>query len=566
MTTGRRPPNFPPVVVTVAGGPLPGYIDGAPLDARFNEPCAVAVTRQGDYLVLEVGTERLRLIGSNGEVSTIGPYTCDRYFPSDDQTVFSVEVQWPPGGEACNSVGDHDKPKHAQPDVPIPRRIWEEPQGLTIGHRGEWVVADTGGDRIWAIDTEGAATWVAGAEHPTVVSDRSGVWLNEPEGRVDFDSIQAASKSQGFRDGDPRVARFNAPIGMAADSHGSLFVADSGNGLLRHIGADGQVETIRFGRTGRAGPGSTPSAAPPAMAPVGVVVSKDGTLLVSDKARHCLYRLLPGGALEVLAGDQPGFVDGVGTNARFREPMGIALDEFGGLWVADSGNHAIRYVFPDGLVVTVAGRGVPAMTDGPGDLAAFNCPCGVAIGLDGTVLVADRNNHLIRQIRSAVTVRGEVGADGLLYAVEADKGQQFAHPYAPTKLEAWANCVGREVRTVVRYYDDDRIQIYFKDAWIEVEGVGTIDPIPYFCADPVSREFHMVPTHLAGKRITGIAVGPENELAMGDGTDESFPYTEWVKFDFEEGSTEWLLSYLGEGIQIVTDSLASFHRYMRQFR
>ena len=130
-----------------------------------------------------------------------------------------------------------------------------------------------------------------------------------------------------------------------------------------------------------------------------------GVLFVADAGdnNRILYRGLDG-SFQLLAGSTEGFADGQGAAARFNTPSGIALDAQGNLYVADTGNHAIRKVTPQGQVSTLAGNGTPGHADGVGSLARFNGPMGVAVGADGRVYVADTWNDRIRVIAADGTV------------------------------------------------------------------------------------------------------------------------------------------------------------------
>ncbi|MEN5207133.1 gluconolaconase [Stenotrophomonas terrae] len=138
--------------------------------------------------------------------------------------------------------------------------------------------------------------------------------------------------------------------------------------------------------------------------PWGLVMG-GGVLFVADAGENnrILYRGLDG-RFQLLAGSVEGLADGQGSAAKFNTPSGIALDAQGNLYVADTGNHAIRKISTQGLVSTLAGNGSPGFADGNGAQVRFNGPMGVAVGADGRVYVADTWNDRIRVIATDGTV------------------------------------------------------------------------------------------------------------------------------------------------------------------
>ena len=140
--------------------------------------------------------------------------------------------------------------------------------------------------------------------------------------------------------------------------------------------------------------------------PFGVAVGADGTIYVAEGGEsHRIRRISAGGQVSTLAGGERGFADGVGARARFDTPSGIAIDRSGTLYIADTGNNAVRRLTPDGMVSTLAGDGIPGYGDGPGPLARFNGPIGIAVdSATGQVIVADTYNDLVRIVAADGTV------------------------------------------------------------------------------------------------------------------------------------------------------------------
>jgi sugar lactone lactonase YvrE len=122
--------------------------------------------------------------------------------------------------------------------------------------------------------------------------------------------------------------------------------------------------------------------------PFGVAIAPDGTVYVADGG-NLIRRISPDGRVTTVAGGARGFADGVGGAARFNTPSALAIDAGGALYVADTGNNAIRRMTADGRVTTVAGDGVAGYRDGPAREARFNAPIGVAVDASGRVIVAD---------------------------------------------------------------------------------------------------------------------------------------------------------------------------------
>jgi sugar lactone lactonase YvrE len=203
--------------------------------------------------------------------------------------------------------------------------------------------------------------------------------------------------------GDNPDARLADPFGVAAASDGTLFVADAGDRprILR-ISPDGDVLVVA-GSTrgftdgdGRAAQFDSPS---------GLAIDRDGVLYVADTGNHAIRRVSPDGRVTTLAGDGvAGDADGTGSHARFNGPVGVAIDAQGRVIVADTYNDRIRSITRDGVVGPIAGGGGAGAEDGPADLARFDTPCGIAADAAGNIYVADSGNGAIRRVDTAAQV------------------------------------------------------------------------------------------------------------------------------------------------------------------
>jgi sugar lactone lactonase YvrE len=222
--------------------------------------------------------------------------------------------------------------------------------------------------------------------------------------------------SIGSADGTGNAARFYYLSGVAADSAGNLYVADTDNHTLRKVIASTGAVTTLAGLAGNSGSADATGSAARFNNPSGVAVDGAGNIYVADTLNHTLRKVTSAGVVSTLAGatGSSGSADGTGSAARFQGPQGLAFNSSGVLYVADTNNHTIRMVVPStGVVTTVAGlAGNSGSTDGLGNLARFNYPSGVAVDSAGNIYVADTENHTIRAITPSGLVTTSAGLAG----------------------------------------------------------------------------------------------------------------------------------------------------------
>ncbi len=191
--------------------------------------------------------------------------------------------------------------------------------------------------------------------------------------------------------------QFSDPYGVAVDGKGNIYIADGGDGnRIRRIAPDGAVTTVAGGEEGYAdGPGAKARFHTPS----GLALDRQGNLYVADTGNHAIRKITPDGVVSTVAGSGvAGNADGVGKAAHFNGPVGLAIDDGGTLYVADTYNDVVRKIAPDGTVTTLAGSGAPGDADGPALSASFDTPCALLVDADGALLVADTRNDAIRRI------------------------------------------------------------------------------------------------------------------------------------------------------------------------
>jgi sugar lactone lactonase YvrE len=238
------------------------------------------------------------------------------------------------------------------------------PGGLAIDGDGAILVSDTLSSTIWRVTDNGAAA-------PLI--------------------IIPAELEHGWE----RQTRMFAPAGLAFAPDGSLFVADSSQHRVCAVSPDGSLRVVAGGTNGyRDGPRTE------AMFrfPLDVALAADGTCYVADTGNDRIRAISPEGMVTTVAGSIYDYGDGHGTHARFRRPAALAVDAEATLYVADTGNNAIRRVDLGGVVTTLAGEPPGGERDGSGRNVGLRWPTGIATGADGSLWVADHGNGALRHI------------------------------------------------------------------------------------------------------------------------------------------------------------------------
>ncbi|HVM50454.1 MAG TPA: immunoglobulin domain-containing protein, partial [Candidatus Acidoferrum sp.] len=418
------------VVTTFAGFPGNfGTNNATGTNAQFYQPQGVAVDALGNVYVGDTGNQAIRKITSAGLVTTLAGSMLN--YGSGNGSGTGAQF-WAPQGLALDSGNNLYVADSLNNTI---RMI--TPGGVVstfAGTAGTLGSADGTGTaaRFWlpqstAVDGLGNI-YVADTANGTIRKIAAGAVVTTFAGSASVGSADAAGTS----------ARFYWPAGAAIDNSGNTYVADTGNSTIRAVTSAGVASTLA-GSAGSIGGGDGSPGNARFNTPQGVAVDTSGNTYVADTGNSTI-RKIAGGAVSTLAGaaGTNGWTDGTNTGAVFNRPQGIAVGASGTLYVADTWNHVIRKVTSAGVVTTLAGvAGYAGSTDGtsPGDgtnTAHFNCPAGVAADASGNVYVADTGNHVIRKVTAAGAVTTLAGLAGVWGS--ADGTNNAARFYQPQDI------------------------------------------------------------------------------------------------------------------------------------
>ncbi|HEX8746181.1 MAG TPA: NHL repeat-containing protein [Pyrinomonadaceae bacterium] len=326
-------------VRTLAGDGAPGFADGAANQARFSDPFGVAIDSKGSIYIADAGeNNRIRRITPEGAVTTLA------------------------GGEEGFQDGQGGGAK------------FNTPSALAVDAQDNLYVADTGNNAIRKITPDGTVTTLAGGGEA------------------------------GYRDGAGRDARFNAPIGVAVDPAGNVYVADTYNDRIRKVTKEGEVNTLAGGA---ASPGylDGPALSASFDTPCGLTVAPSGELYIADTGNNAIRRLSPEGQVTTFVSAAQ-LTD---NQSLLFAPVGLAITHDGILYSTGNDRGRIAQIRQDGAVFAFSGAG-SGFSDGEGDAARFNSPTGVAVDNRGALYVADSANYLVRKLSRREAAKESVGA------------------------------------------------------------------------------------------------------------------------------------------------------------
>jgi sugar lactone lactonase YvrE len=427
------------VISTLAGSGSAGYSgdNGPATSAKIWKPMGVAVDGSGNLYIADAGNNRIRMVTPVGTISTLAG-TGSANYSGDGGPAISATLH-SPGAVAVDGNGNlyiadttNNRIRKVTPNGTINTVVGDgssaelyQPQGVAVDSAGDLYIADTQHKQIREVTPGGKNIILAGSgtlgfsgdggpagkatlDWPFGVAvDASGdyyiadtnnfrVRKVTPNGVINTVAGNGAYRFSG--DGGPATsAALNSPAGIAFDSAGNAYVADSAGNRVRKITPAGIITTVAgngsYGYSGDGGPATSAELDTPS----GVAVDAKGNLYIADTKNNHIRRVTPDGTISTFATSLP---VGKGLVELLNLPAGVAVDAAGNLYISDTSDNQIRKVDTNGVVSIVAGNGKPAFA-GDGGLAtaaSLNAPGGVAVDTAGNLYIADTGNSRVRKV------------------------------------------------------------------------------------------------------------------------------------------------------------------------
>lgn len=402
-------PSF--TISTIAGNTKIGYSgDGGPaINATLDDPRGIVTDPAGNVYFCDRENHVVRKIDTKGIVTTIA------------------------GTGVPGYNGDNIPGAKAQLNTP-----WR----VTIDPAGNLYIADSVNDRIRKLDTNGIITTIAGGGQPGYNGD-GGKAIN---------------------------ATLRIPEQAELDSFGNLYIADTGNNVIRKVDTNGIITTVAGNGFGAGVGNSTGNGAfsgdggqatkAELNLPVSIALDPSDDIWISDQQNNIIRKVDTNGIITTVAGTYNKFNytgdGGQATSATFYYPAGIARDAAGNIYITDSGNSVLRVLLTDGTIHTVAGNGATGYggDGGPATQAKLNSPRQVAVGTFGEVYIADSFNNAIRKLTPAATTIGQTtNAFGNIPILAANtwiiiKGQNLA-PAGDARIWQSSDFVNNQLPTTL---------------------------------------------------------------------------------------------------------------------
>ncbi len=483
-------------IQTIAGTGILGFSgDGGPAtEAQLDSPYGLALDAQGNLYIADLGNARIRRVGLDGTIATVA------------------------GGGSLPAGGANNGSLATTVSLSAPRN-------LAFDHTGNLYISDFGAAQVYVMSPQGSLSTVAGNGNAGASGDN----------------------------GPAIDAELNHPAGLAFDPQGNLYIADSGNHLIRCVKLGVITSYARAATpTGLTfDPTGTLYVADPSAGDIAVVPPSSAAWSIPIDALDVSYSsglglyVSAGNEVVVAVGNTPVTLAGGGnlahgdgglaTEARLNHPAGTSIDSSGNIYIADRDNNRIRRVAPDGTITTLAGTGVAGLS-GDGGLASdaqLSGPSAVTIDVSGNLYIADTGNACIRKVTPDGTISTvtKLGLIAPVYAVADSSGNLYiADSGAGKILTAGANGVPATLLSGLTSPRglalDAQGDLYFTDAGAArvaylspagvVTNVGSQWNIPRGVAVDASGDVFVADTGL--QQIVEVPAGGGSIVIAGTGT------------------------------------------------
>jgi len=474
------------LVTRIAGTGVPGFSgDGGPaLNALLYGPQGVAVDASGNLYIADASNFRVRKVSAAGTITTVAGngsccgYTGDGGAATSAQIGFSYALAVDSSGNLYISDIDNNVVRkvttsgtittvagngtfgYSGDGGPATSAEFREPLGVAADASGNLYIADTFNYRVRMVSASGTVTTVAGSGNCCSLGDggpATGAWMypygltldgggnlyiadgyNERIRKLSAAGIittAAGNGTQGYSgDGGAATgAELYFPYAVAVDAGGNLRIADSGNQRIRSVSVAGTIATIVGGAIGDGGPGVFGYLNQPS----GVARDNAGNTYIADTNDNRVRKVAANGTITTVAGTgAAGFTgDGaVAASAQLNAPRGLALDASGSLYIADTNNYRVRKVSAAGTITTVAGNGRCCGYTGDGGAATsaqIGIPYGLAMDSSGNLYISDIDNNLIRKVTTSGTITTVAGNGSYSYSGDGGPATSagFKEPY-----------------------------------------------------------------------------------------------------------------------------------------
>lgn len=453
-TTGRER--------VVAGNLAPGFSgDGGPAtSALLNSAAGIALDSVGNLYIADpgalnspMGNSRIRKVDNAGIITTVAG-TGRAGYSGDGGPATSARLNFP-SDVAVDSIGNlyiadtsNGVVRKVDPSgiISTVATGFSLPVGVMTDSIGNVYISDAFKAEVLKLDPSGVVTVVAGNgsfgysgdggpatsaqlffPNDTGLDSAGNLYIadsgNNVIRKVDTAGIittVAGDGTAGFSGdgGRATAAELNFPSAVEADSSGNLYICDLANNRARAVNPSGIINTVAGNGRFEAGPDGRPPTQVEIGLVEGVATTRDGSVYVADVVNSTIRKVSPDGVVTTVAGTFTSGYSGDGgpaTSAQLNGARDVALDAVGNLYIADTDNSRVRKVDSAGIITTVAGTGVSGFSGdgGPATAAQINSPRGVEIAPSGNLYIADSGNACVREVNSAGVITTVAGTGGV---------------------------------------------------------------------------------------------------------------------------------------------------------